>query len=243
MKLLVSVSSADEAEIALLAGADVIDAKDPSVGALGAVGLDVFADIHAVVGKRRALSAALGDVADVGDAERLASSFIARGARIVKIGFAAISSQARVRELIEVAVGVSDGASVVAVGYADASAVGSIDAHRLIETAARAGANGVLVDTADKAGPGLTALWTEGELSTWVACAHDHELFAAVAGKLHASDLSRVGGSGADIAGVRGAACTGGRNGRVSRELVQGLVIRMTSASFRTTRTSRSTLP
>ena len=224
MKLLVSVSSADEAEVALCAGADVIDAKDPSAGALGAVGLDVFTDIHGVIGERRPLSAALGDVADVANAERLASSFVARRAQIVKVGFAGISSQARVGELIEATVGASDGASVVAVAYADASAVESIGAHRLIEAAARAGAKGVLVDTALKAGPGLTALWSDGELSSWVAHAHDHELLAAVAGKLRASDLTRVAELGADVAGVRGAACVGGRSGRVSRELVRGLV-------------------
>jgi uncharacterized protein (UPF0264 family) len=41
MKLLVSVSSAAEAEIALLAGADVIDAKDPTAGALSQLTLDL----------------------------------------------------------------------------------------------------------------------------------------------------------------------------------------------------------
>ena len=47
MKLLVSVSNADEARSAVLGGADIIDAKDPSMGALGAVGLDAFARIRA----------------------------------------------------------------------------------------------------------------------------------------------------------------------------------------------------
>ena len=224
MKLLVSVSSADEAETALLAGADIIDAKDPSAGALGAVGIDVFADIHAVVGERRPLSAALGDVTDVAGVDLLASSFVTRGARIVKIGFAGVSSEARVRELIEATVSGGNGASVVAVAYADASVVGSIDANRLIGTAGRAGAQGILVDTADKTGPGLTALWSENDLSRWIAGAHECELFAAVAGKLRARDLSRVAELGADVAGVRGAACVGGRSGRVSRELVERLV-------------------
>lgn len=224
MKLLVSVSSADEAEIALLAGADVIDAKDPLTGALGAVALDVFADIRAAVGERCPVSAALGDVTDVADAERLVSSFEKRGAQILKLGFAGVTARARVARVLEAAVNCCDGASVVAVAYADASAVGSIDANDLIDVAARAGVKGVLVDTADKTSPGLTTLWDDDDLSSWVARVHERELFAAVAGKLQARDLLRVAESGADVAGVRGAACAGGRNGRVSRDLVQGLV-------------------
>ena len=224
MKLLVSVSSADEAETALLAGADIVDAKDPRAGALGAVELDVLERIHAVVGDLRPLSAALGDVTDLAVVERLAANFVARGAQIVKVGFAGVSSQVRIRELIEATVRGSERASVVAVAYADAGAVGSIDAHGLIDTAARAGARGALVDTADKTGPGLISLWTDNQLSSWVARVHECELFAAVAGKLRVGDITRVAELGADIAGVRGAACDGGRNGRVSRELVQRLV-------------------
>ena len=237
MKLLVSVHSAGEAETALLAGADVIDAKDPSAGALGAVALDVFTAIHAVAGERRPVSAALGDVADAETVAQIASAFVARGAQVVKIGFAGVSDRARVHEMIAAAVRVSRGASVVAVAYADASTAGSIDASGLIEIAARASARGVLVDTADKAGPGLTTLWTDNELSSWIARAHDADLFAAVAGKLQARDLTRVAESGADIAGVRGAACAGGRSGRVSRELVQRLV-----AVTRIAETNRSVL-
>ena len=47
MQLLVSVTDAIEAAAALDGGADIIDAKDPASGALGAVTVDVFRDIHA----------------------------------------------------------------------------------------------------------------------------------------------------------------------------------------------------
>jgi uncharacterized protein (UPF0264 family) len=46
---------------------------------------------------------------------------------------------------------------------------------------------------------------------------------AAVAGKLGADDLAIVEGAGADIVGVRGAVCLGGRSGRVSEGRVRGL--------------------
>ena len=62
---------------------------------------------------------------------------------------------------------------VVAVAYADADRVASLAARSLVEVAARAGATGVLLDTADKAGPGLRGLIAPAELAKWVAEAHE----------------------------------------------------------------------
>src|ERR1700730_10562738 len=86
LRLLVSVASAAEASAALAGGADVIDAKDPGAGALGAVSLHVFRDIHARVFGERPVTAALGDAADVDDVERVARAFALAGARLVKVG-------------------------------------------------------------------------------------------------------------------------------------------------------------
>src|SRR2546427_8160121 len=61
MQLLVSVADASEGRAALLGGADVIDAKDPREGALGAVRPEVLGELRAAVGAGRPLSAALGD--------------------------------------------------------------------------------------------------------------------------------------------------------------------------------------
>jgi uncharacterized protein (UPF0264 family) len=81
-----------------------------------------------------------------------------------------------------------------------------------------------LLDTADKSGPGLRALIAPAALAEWIAHAHRRGLIAAVAGQLTAPDLSFVRDAGADIAGVRGAACDGGRQGRVSRKRVRSLI-------------------
>ena len=58
-------------------------------------------------------------------------------------------------------------------------------------------------------------------LAAWVADAHDAGLLVALAGKLTADDLTFVRDAGADIAGVRGAACDGGRTGRVTADKVR----------------------
>jgi uncharacterized protein (UPF0264 family) len=225
MRLLVSVRSAEEAVEASEGGADVIDAKEPDAGALGAVRPDVLREIRAAVPSHQLVSAALGDADDAGTIEHRARVYAASGATFVKVGFAGGADAALVEEIIAAcARGCRDAASgVIAVAYADAPAGTSVDAMVLPAIAARAGARGVLVDTADKHGAGLTALWTVPELSAWVACVRECGLLAAVAGRLGLGDLAIVCDAGADIAGVRGAACAGGRNGRVSVNRIREL--------------------
>src|SRR5690348_4861338 len=64
VRLLVSVRDADEARSAIEGGAAIIDAKEPSRGALGAVELPVLRAIRDTVGDACPLSAALGDADD-----------------------------------------------------------------------------------------------------------------------------------------------------------------------------------
>ena len=120
MRLLVSVANAAETSAALAGGADVIDAKNPLSGALGAVSADILREIHATVAGACLVSAAIGDAADETEVERAAGTFAGAGAALVKVGFAGIASASRVEVLIRAAVrGVRTG--VVAVAYADAS--------------------------------------------------------------------------------------------------------------------------
>jgi hypothetical protein len=216
MRLLVSVKNAEEAMAALAGGADVIDAKDPAAGALGAVSLDMLRDIYTTVAGRRPVSAALGDATDERLLEHAASAYTHAGARLVKIGFAGISDLTRVRALLGAArAGAAAHAGIIAVAYADVDRAASPDPLAIVDAAASAGATGVLLDTADKHGPALRALVTENTLASWVAAAHDAGLLVALAGKLSADDLEFVRDAGADIAGVRGAACESERTSQI----------------------------
>jgi (5-formylfuran-3-yl)methyl phosphate synthase len=227
MRLLVSVANAAEVSAALAGGADLIDAKDPRSGALGAVAAPVLQAILERVGGARPVTAAIGDAADDDAIERTACAFAAAGAALVKVGFAGIAGPARVAALAGAACrGVSASASsagVILVAYADADRVASIAPAAVVDVAARTGARGVLLDTADKNGPGLRALVTPTALAAFVAQTHRNGLLVALAGRLAADDLAFVRDAGADIAGVRGAACDGGRTGQVSADLVRRL--------------------
>ena len=142
MRLLVSVASAAEASAALAGGADVIDAKDPQAGALGAVSVDVLRDIHAAVAGAQPLSAALGDATDEAVIERDAHAFIAAGALFVKVGFGVCASAERIATLTTAAVHGARAASggVIAACYADMASLADSGPMALVEMAARAGA-------------------------------------------------------------------------------------------------------
>ena len=77
-----------------------------------------------------------------------------------------------------------------------------------------------MVDTAVKDGRGLFEWLSPASL---VAEAHALGLEVALAGALSASDLPAVRDTGADIAGVRSAACVGGRSGQLDGALVAAM--------------------
>ena len=228
MRLLVSVAHAADAAAALAGGADLIDAKDPAGGALAPLTPDMFGAIVAAVAGARPVTAALGNAIDEDTVERAARDFGQAGARFVKIGFAGIASGDRVGVLAKAAVrgaraGSSGQCGVVAVAFADADRAVGLAPFALVAEAARAGAEGLLLDTADKSGPGLRDLMEAAALAAFVSSVREAGLFVALAGRLTAGDLPFVRDAGADIAGVRGAACDGGRGGQVSAERVRQL--------------------
>src|SRR2546430_11326761 len=118
MRLLVSVRGSVEARAALAGGADVIDAKDPARGALGAVQRDRLAAIRRAVGAARPVSAALGDARD--DAMVAAGAAAAAGVAFVKLGFGGVTSEAPAPSLARAAPpGAAAAPPVVLVPHAD----------------------------------------------------------------------------------------------------------------------------
>ncbi|MEJ2116544.1 MAG: (5-formylfuran-3-yl)methyl phosphate synthase, partial [Alphaproteobacteria bacterium] len=84
-QLLISVRSAEEAEIAFAGGADIIDIKEPARGILGAAPLEVIRAIVERVGGKRPVSATVGDI-PLGQALAASEATAATGVNYVKIG-------------------------------------------------------------------------------------------------------------------------------------------------------------
>ena len=110
-------------------------------------------------------------------------------------------------------------AAVVAGAYADAARVPRrpLPPAGWSGAAREAGVAGRLIDTAIKDGRGLLS-WLDAEaLAELVAEAHGAGLELALAGELRAEDLPAIRATGADIAGVRSAACRDGRRSGAAR--------------------------
>ena len=182
-------------------------------------------------------SIALGDCSHPDDVAQAVAAVPVRagGARCyIKLGFAGIASPQRVRALLEEARNSASRHStpqhVVAVAYADAELTGSIGPDRLCRAAVDSEVTAVLIDTQLKGSGNLLTRVSLPALTRLVAQARRGGLLAALAGSLDTTDLALVGAAGPDILGFRGAVCTGGRDGVVSRSRVEQL--RHAMASF-----------
>jgi (5-formylfuran-3-yl)methyl phosphate synthase len=222
MRLLVSVRNAVEAAAALAGGADIVDAKEPRNGALGAVSPRMLLSITAALAGAMPVSVALGDAGrdDVTGAARTAG---AAGAAFVKIGFAGIRLKREMAEHATAARAAASPAAVILVAYADHERADAAAPAELVTVADRTGAAWILLDTYDKTTAGLTQLMTADALRTFVGRAKSLGQVVALAGQLTLDDIETIHGAGADIVGLRGAACDDGRHGTVTVARVRAL--------------------
>ncbi len=223
-----SVLGPDEAPIALAGGADIVDVKDPAEGALGAAGPATLRALRALVTPPAELSAALGDAPLAPGTFALAAHGAAAcGVDYVKIGLLGRLDPEAVAELLRAvragAAAASPRTRVVAVAYADAARVGAFPPLRLPPLARAAGIHGVMLDTCVK--DGTTSIGTLGEsgVAAFLSAARAAGLQAGLAGALRLEDVARAAALGAELVGVRGSACDGGRLGRVSKARVRAL--------------------
>lgn len=204
--MLASVTSVDEARVCLAAGADIIDAKNPHNGALGA--LD-FATVRAIAAATRPIgrpvSATIGDLAC--EPAEVGAAFAAMadtGVDYVKVGFfPGGDASAVIADLAERNTGA---ARLVGVLLADCA-----PDFGLIGQMAEAGFSGVLIDTADKTAGALPECMSRAQLSQFVRIAHARGLFAGLAGSLRIGDVAALASLEADILGFRGALCLDSR--------------------------------
>jgi uncharacterized protein (UPF0264 family) len=229
MRLLVSVRSAGEVAAAVAGGADIVDAKEPTAGSLGPVSGRVLREIARRVPAGVPLSIALGEPKNLVGLEATRAALHGldptRSQVYVKVGLSAAGDGAGacLAALVELASRTATRPSVIAVAYADYVAAGAPAPETVMRLAADTGADGVLLDTWGKDGRDLFHHLAEPALRAWIEQARAAGLLVALAGSLSIEGVRAVAELPADIVGVRGAACIGGRAGAVSEGLVAGL--------------------
>lgn len=210
MRLMISVLSAEEAMEAIAGGAQILDVKNPSEGSLGAQSPSVIRDIKRIAAGRLQVSAAIGDMPNLpGTAALAALGAACCGADYIKVGLMgprdepeAVTLLRAVRSAVQ-----EFSTPVVAALYADHERADTLPPQCLPDIAAQAGVAGCLLDTAVKDGRGLLEFITRPALEQLVQKAHNQGLLVGLAGSLRREDLLDIQNLGADIVGVRSAAC------------------------------------
>ncbi|MGE3528701.1 MAG: (5-formylfuran-3-yl)methyl phosphate synthase [Methyloceanibacter sp.] len=203
---LASVRDAAEAELAIGAGADIVDLKDPAAGALGALAPETIEICVRAVGGRAPVSATVGDLPL--EEARVRAAVLATascGVDYVKIGlFPGDDAEGALLPLAPLASRIR----LILVLFADA-----MPAFDAVALAGRIGAAGIMLDTMGKAGASLPRLVAPERLRALIAAARARGLAVGLAGSLRADDVPALLALAPDLLGFRGALCRQGKRG------------------------------
>jgi uncharacterized protein (UPF0264 family) len=199
--MLASVNSVAEALLVLSAGVDIIDLKQPALGALGALDIAIVKQIVAGIDGRCPVSATIGDLPMQPDSVFNAVKAMAEtGVDYIKIGFFPGDDwQGTVNKLSELT---GQNYALIAVLFADTQPDLAI-MHLLKET----GFTGVMLDTMNKKQGSLTQVMTKTEIGQFVRQAKALQLLCGLAGSLRLEDIPELMFYKADYLGFRGALC------------------------------------
>jgi uncharacterized protein (UPF0264 family) len=225
--LLVSVRSAAEAQVALDAGADLIDVKEPNRGSLGAADPAVWGEVCGVVDGRVSVSVALGELVEraAGATAGWPSCGRGSGVTFAKIGLAGATLEgdwlARWTAAMQA---LPRGVRPVAVAYADWRTAAAPAPHAVLDAAAMMQSPYLLIDTYDKSRGNLLAHLTFDELRELSGCAADARTRLVLAGSLDAAAIAALAPLRPAYFAVRGAACAGARTQAIDAGRVKRLV-------------------
>jgi (5-formylfuran-3-yl)methyl phosphate synthase len=201
--MLASVINGKELELAISAGVDIIDLKNPREGALGALSEAKLRKLVTQTAGRLPVSATVGDLpADPALLAEAVGRTADSGVDYVKVGF--FSAQ-NLKACLQAIAGAAAGHPVIAVLFADLEP----PLHRLAAFA-EAGFRGVMIDTAGKRGGGLTQHLDAGTLGRFVSKTRHLGLLSGLAGSLRSADIPLLLPLAPDYLGFRGALCEGG---------------------------------
>jgi (5-formylfuran-3-yl)methyl phosphate synthase len=216
--MLASVTDEREGRLVAALGADIVDAKNPVAGALGALPPATVAAIRAGVPPHVPVSATIGDPSDDVEATVTAVLRMAEaGADIVKIG---LNKKAGAERTLE---------RLASLELGDVRLVGVLLADQGIDLAVvglagAAGFAGLMLDTGDKRRGALPDIVPAETMAGFVGAVHAARMFAGLAGSLQAAHVARLLPLGPDVLGFRGGLCRQGeRTATIEAEAVRGV--------------------
>ncbi len=228
VQLLVSVRDATEARLALRAGVDWIDLKEPSAGPLGAADPKVANEVGRILVTHQLRSAALGELRELDESLSLS---LASAFPTVKVGLTGTSQTSdwkqRLQGLADILSAVD--AQLVPVIYADWRECDAPMPEEIAAFCSELDAKYVLLDTYTKRG---------SDLFSWISCEQIHSLASrlgqsscgmVLAGSVKYEMLDVLMELPIQAIGVRGAVCSGDRSGSICPQKLQSWVHKFNS--------------
>ncbi len=200
--MLASINSLNEALQIQHLGINIIDLKQPTKGALGALALTEVQTIVEHLGDNNTLSATIGDLPmEPTLIQNAVLSMAATGVDYIKIGFFSagdtLATLQRLKTDIE-----QNSLRLIAVLFADQQPDFS-----LIPQLSETGFSGVMLDTADKQNGSLLDVLPLKRIEQFVQHAKQHQLLTGLAGSLRQTHIHQLLPFQADYLGFRGALC------------------------------------
>ncbi|WP_428353735.1 (5-formylfuran-3-yl)methyl phosphate synthase [Methyloprofundus sp.] len=200
-RMLASVNSLEEALIARQLDVDIIDLKQPALGALGALQTKQVKTIVTQLRCSKPVSATVGDLPMQADIIFNAVKAMAdTGVDYIKIGFFPDPDWDTVIQ--KLATLSSGSLKLIAVLFADQQ-----PDLKTVKLFSKAGFAGIMLDTMDKSNGSLTQVMPLETLQHFVQTAKDNHLLCGLAGSLRVTDIPALLPLQADYLGFRGALC------------------------------------
>jgi len=208
LKIMVSITTPEEALNIIDCGVDIIDIKNPSEGALGANLPWITRNIINEVRKFSEVSVTLGDMPYLpGTASLSALGAALLGVDYIKVG---LLGPKNIKEALNISSSITRtfqefkvNAKLIIAGYADYKNQRCISPLILPKIAIQSGAWGLLIDVKEKNNNGLFNYLSFEELKKFVDESHSLGLNVALAGSLGLNDVQTIIKIGSDIMGVR----------------------------------------
>ncbi len=198
--MLASVNSLEEAQLVLKTSVDIIDLKNPKLGALGALPIETVSEIVQAMGQKKRVSATVGDLPMHPEIIFSAvSAMVDTGVDYIKVGFFPGGDwQGCLFKLKPL----TQESQIIAVIFADTQPDFSV-----IKAIKEAGVSGVMLDTMDKSQGSLTQVMSLDNIKAFVSLAKQSQLLCGLAGSLKVDGIPVLLELEADYLGFRGALC------------------------------------